>query len=248
MIEEPVDIPSVRETPRTMPYVAPSAVTPSPTTDPSVATPPTPIMVAPPVSQATGEFPDVPAEYWAYPFITNLSQRGIISGFEDGTFRPEQPVTRAEYAALLERVLPPEQAQQSIAFTDIPSNYWAAPAIDEAVKTGFLKGYPEGNFAPDQPISKVQVLASLVNGVRLPESANASQTAQTFQDSNQIPQWAIPAVGTATESNIVVNYPDRAMLNPNQPITRAEIAALVYQALVASDQVEPIQSEYIVRP
>jgi hypothetical protein len=197
--------------------------------------------------QAAVSFPDVPADYWASPFITELSKRGIISGFDDGTFQPEQPLTRAQYAALIGRVLLNEN-QNPIDFTDIPTDFWGAPAVDEAVKAGFLKGYPDATFQPNQPISKLQVLLSLTNGFRLPQSANPDAALQEFQDREQIPEWAKPAVAAATESGVVVNYPNRDQLTPNQSTTRAEVAAMLYQALTATGQLQPIQSNYIVRP
>ncbi|NJO79199.1 MAG: S-layer homology domain-containing protein [Cyanobacteria bacterium RM1_2_2] len=238
--------------------IAPAVVAPAviggvstPTVPPAVPTEPLaspPPIVVPPVSpQAAVGFPDVPADYWAFPFITELSRRGVISGFDDGTFQPEQPLTRAQYAALIEQVLVNEN-QNPIDFTDIPANFWGAPAVDEAVKAGFLKGYPDASFQPNQPISKMQVLLSLANGFRLPRSTNPDAALQLFQDRGQIPDWAQPAVAAAAESSVVVNYPNRNQLAPNQSTTRAEVAAMLYQALTATGQLQPIQSNYIVRP
>ncbi|GAB4378389.1 MAG: hypothetical protein Kow00121_30100 [Elainellaceae cyanobacterium] len=214
----------------------------------SSALTPTPVIVAPPPTAAAIEFSDLSQDYWAYPFIINLSQRGIIRGLDDGTFRPDQPVTRAEFAAMLNQILPDTRSQAPIAFSDVPSGYWATPAIDAAVQTGFLRGYPEGDFQPEQPVTKVQVLASLVNGMGLAEVADPGTAVQRFADTEQIPDWAVPVTGTATQSGLVVNYPNPEQLNPNQPATRAEVATMIYQALEATDQVEPIQSQYIVQP
>jgi hypothetical protein len=194
-------------------------------------------------------FPDVPEDYWAYPFIADLSQRGVISGLEDGTFQPEQPVNRAQYASLIQGILPPDQRQESIAFSDVRADFWAAPAIDAAVKAGFLKGFPDGSFQPEQPISHVQMLASLVNGVRLPQaSPTATDNLNVFTDADQIPKWAVPIAATATQEGLVVNHPNPEQLQPNDPVTRAEVAAAIYQALESTGQVEPIQSRYIVQP
>jgi hypothetical protein len=249
--------PTVRTTPS--PFVVPETspspraaqrgtvgVVPSPSA-PGIAPVPVPVVVAPSPTAEPVEFADVPPDYWAYPFIADLSLRGIITGFEDGTFRPEDPVTRAQYAAFIENILSSQQ-QEAIDFTDVPADFWARPAITEAVQAGFLRGYPEGNFAPDDPISKVQVLASLTNGMQLPEATNPEQAVVRYEDSDQIPDWAIPVVASATESGVVVNYPNPNQLGPNQAVTRAEVAAMLYQALEAIGQVDPIQSEYIVQP
>lgn len=259
-VRPPVESANVERTPLdstvdrdTEPTPVTRAIPPSPS--PSVlpdraapSAPIVPIIVAPPPSAETVAFTDVPADYWALPFITSLSQRGIISGFEDGTFRPEEPVTRSQYSALIENILPGGSQQDTIDFDDVPSDYWASATIDSAVQAGFLRGYPDGTFQPEAPISKVQVLASLSNGIRLPEVAAPEQTLQLFEDRDQIPDWAIPIVASATDSGVVVNYPNRARLNPNQAVTRAEVAALIYQALEATGQVEPVQSEYVVNP
>jgi hypothetical protein len=232
-----------RVVPAPVPAPVPRAATPTTPVAPQAATP---IVIAPPPRAAAVEFPDVPADYWAYPFITDLSRRGIIAGLEDGTFQPEQPVTRAQYAALIQGILS-DPSQAPIAFSDVGADYWATPAINSAVESEFLQGYPNGTFQPDQPISRVQVLASLVNGLQL-SPAGSTEAVNRFSDADQIPDWATPVTATATESGLVVNHPNVDQLNPNQPATRAEIAAIVYQALEATGQVEPIQSQYIVQP
>jgi len=230
-----------------LPAVVPAAgvVTASGSAPASPAPPPA--RPAAPIAAITS-FPDVPPDYWARPFVEGLAERGIAVGSPDGTFRPEQVVTRAEYAALVQKAFNQQETQGTIAFTDVPSEFWATPSIDAAVKQGFLKGYPDGGFQPNKEISRLQVLLSLVNGLGLPRPDQPEEVVTLFQDSDQIPGWAVPAAGTAAESNIVVNYPALDRLNPNQPTTRAEVAALIYQALVASGKAESISSDYIVKP
>lgn len=208
-----------------------------------------PAIVVPSVSpEAAANFTDVPSDYWAYPFITELTRRGVISGFDDGRFQPDRPVTRAEYAALISEVLRDNQ-QTQIAFGDVPAGFWGAPAINEAVKSGFLKGYPDTTFQPNQAISRMQVLLSLANGFQLPKPADPDLPLQAFDDRAEIPEWAKPALAAATTSNVVVNYPNLNLVNPNQPATRAEVAAMLYQALTTTGQQLPlIESNYIVRP
>lgn len=208
---------------------------------------PTATASATPSPTPEAAFPDVPPDYWAYPFITSLSERGIVEGSLDGTFQPDQPLTRAEYAALLQKINNPERLN-SIAFQDISSDYWAAAAIDNAIKTGFMRGYPGNVFQPTQPIPRFQVLISLVNGYGLSNPTNPEPLVQPYSDRAQIPDYAVPAVAAATQSGLVVNYPNLNQLEPNRPITRAEVAAIVYQALVATDQAEPLESEYVVQP
>ncbi|XQQ07179.1 MAG: S-layer homology domain-containing protein [Leptolyngbya sp. IPPAS B-1204] len=236
-----VIIPAVPGLPRAAESEASPAVpSPSPQVAPQVVVPS-------PSPEAAVNFPDLSPNYWAYPFIAELARRGMISGFEDGSFRPDQPVTRTQYATLVGEVLP-DVRQESQAFPDVPVNFWGKPAIDEAVKSGFLRGYPDTSFQPNQPISRMEVLLSLVNGFQLPKPADPAAPLQVFQDRDQIPEWARPAVAAATQANVAVSHPNVNQFNPNQPATRAEVAAMLYQALTTTGQLPPIQSNYIVRP
>jgi hypothetical protein len=221
---------------------------PAPAASPVPAASPAPTVPAAPITAAVTNFPDVPPDYWARPFVDSLMKQGITVGSPDGSFRPDQPVTRAEYAALVQKAFDQQEVQGSMPFTDVAADFWGAGAIDNAVKKGFIKGYPNGSFEPNKPITRLEVLLSLVNGLGLPRPDKPEEVITLFQDSDQIPVWAVPAASTAADSNIVVNYPARDRLNPNQPTTRAEVAALIHQALVASGKTESVQSDYIVKP
>jgi S-layer homology domain len=226
------------------PAIAP-AIQPSPVAAPSPAE--SAIVVPSPTPETAIAFTDVPTSYWAYPFISELSKRGIVTGFADGTYQPDQPVNRAQYAALVSTLLPGNQ-QAPVAFGDVSGNFWAKPSIDKSVASGFVRGYPGGLYQPEQPISRMEVLLSLVNGFDLGKSSNPEPALVALQDQAEIPVWARPAIGTAAESGLIVGYPDPKVLNPNQPATRADVAAMLYQALNATGRVEPVQSNYIVRP
>jgi len=192
---------------------------------------------------------DVSPDFWAYPFIVALAQRQIITGFEDGTFRPQNPITRAEFAAMIQKGFADAAANGSVAYRDIPSGFWATSAIQQATQAGFLEGYPGQVFRPTQQIPRVQALVSLVSGLGLEApGAGSSLLEQQFQDANQIPNWAINPVAAATQAGLVVNHPNPKQLNPNQATSRAEAAALIYQALVQRQEAEPVQSQYIIRP
>ncbi|MFM7424974.1 MAG: S-layer homology domain-containing protein [Elainella sp.] len=220
--------------------VAPPAPSPVPAS-------PAPTIVVPNAGANAVTFPDVPTTYWAYPFINELGKRGMIAGVGDGSFQPDQPVNRAQYAALLSEVLSGAR-QGEIPFSDVQPGFWAAQPIDAAVKAGFLKGYPDKTFEPAEPITKMQVLLSLANGFQLPKPADPNAAIQPLADRDQIPEWAKPAVGAATQAGVVVNYPDVSQFRPNESATRAEVAAMLYQALKTTGQLPPIQSNYIVQP
>lgn len=224
---------------------APTTETETPT-ETSEATPtPTPTETP----DAAVKFADVPEDYWASPYITALVQRDVMSGFpEDNTFKPNSSITRAEFAALLRSAFDQQRTLETPNFKDVSSEFWAWSAIQETSKTNFLRGYPNNTFQPKQPIPKVQVLVALASGLGLEANQSPQEVLQTYQDSNQIPEYAREKVSAATEAGIVVNYPNTESLNPTQDATRAEVAAMVYQALVEAGKADAVTSEYVVNP
>lgn len=205
-----------------------------------------PLVVVQAPAQAQVTFSDLAPEYWAKSFIQELANRGIISGFPDGTFRPNDPVTRAQYAAMVRQAFRQATVREPARFMDVPSDYWAYSAIQDAYTTGFLAGYPENLFRPDENIPRAQVLVSLANGLKYTTGGNVDSTLQIYNDAIAIPDWAKNSVAAATERKIVVNYPSVRQLDPNRPATRAEVAAFIYQALVSTGNATAIASPYIV--
>jgi hypothetical protein len=224
---------------------APRTETEIPTETPEATPTPTPTETP----DAAVKFTDVPDDYWASPYITALVQRDIMSGFpEDNTFKPNSSITRAEFAALLRSAFDQQPTLETPNFKDVSSDFWAWSAIQETSKTNFLRGYPNNTFQPKQPIPKVQVLVALASGLGLEANQSPQEVLQTYQDSNQIPEYAREKVSAATEAGIVVNYPNTESLNPTQDVTRAEVAAMVYQALVEAGKADAVTSEYVVNP
>lgn len=206
-----------------------------------------PFITSTPSFAQTATFSDVTANYWANPFIAELARRDIIAGFPDGTFKPEQPVTRAQFAAIVRQAFKKSSERSAIQFTDVPTNYWAASAIQEAYTTGFLAGYPGNRFEPDQNIPREQVLVSLANGLDYSPTGEATTALnQYYSDANAISGYARSPIAAASERRIVVNYPNVKFLNPTETATRADVAAFVYQALANSGQVTAINSPYVV--
>ncbi|HEY9873289.1 MAG TPA: S-layer homology domain-containing protein, partial [Candidatus Obscuribacterales bacterium] len=173
---------------------------------------------------------------WAQSFIMALAERDIIRGYPDGTFRPNAPVTRAEFAAIISKAFPKSPVRDATKFVDVPASSWAYDAIEVANTSGFLTGYGNRRFNPKQKIPRVQVLVALANGLNL----SPSNEAMNFEDAAQIPDYARTLVAAATENRIVVNYPNVTVLNPNQIATRADVAAFIYQALVNAGAMAPL--------
>ncbi|MEB3359066.1 MAG: DUF1565 domain-containing protein [Synechococcales bacterium] len=194
------------------------------------------------VAKAIG-FPDVQG-HWAQAYIEALAEREVIGGFPDGTYRPNDPVTRAQFAAIVSKAFAPAPQRPQTNFVDVSRSFWGFDAVQIAYQGGFLTGYPGQIFLPNQEIPRVQALVSLASGLAI--SSDDLSALNKFADAGQIPNWASGAIAAATQRNLVVNYPDTQSLNPNLNATRADIAAFVYQALVNAGEAEPISSPYLV--
>jgi hypothetical protein len=192
---------------------------------------------------------DVPEDYWAYPFIQDMYEQGLLPDFPSGQFQPDKELTRAELAALLNNAFITDPVEREpLQFQDVPSGYWAADAIDQVVERGFMSGYPENKFDPDQLVPRYEVLVSLAAGLDLATPADPDSLLQSLGDLSALPDWAKGQVAAAAQRRLVVNYPEPQQLKPAETATRAEIVAMIHQALVAEGTLDPIQSEYIVSP
>jgi hypothetical protein len=196
-------------------------------------------MTASAVSSAVVALPAAAARFsdtqsnWAETCIGDLSQRNLISGYPDGSFRPDAPVTRAEFAAMVGRTFPnAPQDRPASQFSDVSSSSWAYTPIQTAARTGFLSGYPGNTFRPSQNIPRVQVLVALASGLDYSPSGSVSSVlANSFDDASEIPSYADAGVAAATEKRLVVNYPNVRLLSPNQLASRADVAAFLCQAI-----------------
>jgi hypothetical protein len=111
-----------------------------------------------------------------------------------------------------------------------------------------MTGFPNDTFQPNLPVTRTQALTTLVTGLGIETPQNIQAALSRYTDANAIPQWANEKMAAATAGSLVVNYPDPAQLKPSEPTTRAELSALIYQALVREGVVEPIESEYVIKP
>ncbi len=206
------------------------------------------IIEAAPAHAQSRRFRDVPDSHWAEDFITALVDRGVIAGFPDGSFKPESPVTRAQFSSMLQGAFTKGKTRSAINFVDVASNHWAVSAIDNAYETGFLSGYPGSIFRPEQNIPREQVLVSLANGLNYSANAPVNEVLSYYNDSYEISNFARSPIAAATEKKMVVNYPVVSNLNPTRNATRAEVTAFLYQALVREGNAPAIASSYIVAP
>jgi hypothetical protein len=184
-------------------------------------------------------------DHWGELCIQQLQQRGILQGYPDNTFRPNEPVTRAEFAAMVNRAFPENTttAPQKN-YEDVNETYWGLIPIARATQLGFMEGYPDGSFAPSAIIPRSEVLLALVSGLGYtPQGDPQTLIPQYYEDADLIPPFAYGAIAAATEQQLVVNYPTITQLNPKKWASRAEVASFLCRALKTTGTVP---SQYIV--
>lgn len=202
-------------------------------------------MTAP--SFAKSQFYDTKG-YWSQACVEELAQQKIISGYPDGSFRPNFPVTRAQFAAMVSKAFPDANRVRFPAeFIDVPLYSWAYSPIREATRTGFLSGYPGYNFRPHRGISRAQALVALASGLNYAPTRPATTVLYTyFSDAKTVPHYARNGVAAASERQLVVNYPNVKLLRPNKSAKRADIASFLCQALDNSKKGSLIPAQYVV--
>ncbi|EFA72580.1 hypothetical protein B7O87_07790 [Cylindrospermopsis raciborskii CENA303] len=187
--------------------------------------------------------------HWASLFINALAQRRILNGYLDGTFRPDNPVSRGEFAAMIGAIINLPVKREYIAFKDIPDNYWARNAIRRIYETGVMAGYPDQTFRPNDRVSRADVLVVMINALGIASQFSpelVGKLAQIYEDAANIPSYAINSIAIASGNGLVVNYPNIKLLNPQSGATRGDVAVMMYQALVHLGRVKKINSPYIV--
>ena len=186
--------------------------------------------------------------HWAQSCIQNLSQRGTIRGYPDNSFRPNSPITRAEYAALLNQAFPDVELQrETTTFTDVSETYWGQGAVQTAYQKGFLSGYPNQEFRPNELISRVETFVALASGLDYGTPENvAGILAAAYGDASAIPAYATEEIAALTQQGLVTKTTaDDNRFYPSEAATRAQVAASLCQLKLDRGSVP---DNYVVAP
>lgn len=166
--------------------------------------------------------------HWAYDCIVTLLEHGIIEGYEDGTIRPEQPITRAEAAVLVGRALKlGVKTSFTAGYRDfIPD--WAKGYVLSASEKNIFTGYPGKYFKPDINIARQEMVAVLIRGF---EKALVHKTL-SFTDKSIIGDWALTYVESGVYHGILTGYPDGSF-GPLNNVTRAEAFVIICKLITS---------------
>ena len=180
-------------------------------------------------------FPDVPSSHWAACDIDKLAMNDVIVGYPDGLFKPNQHISRAEFASMLVKGfnLTPSYGARTI-FSDVPQNNWANAAIVKAVDEDLLAGYPNKTFRPKAPVTRVEALTSIAKGMTCDiDQCKADEILSQYSDGNNIPGWARIPVAKSLQNGALKDTPVPNMIMPNKDASRADIASMMQTVRVA---------------
>ncbi|MDF9409522.1 S-layer homology domain-containing protein [Pelotomaculum isophthalicicum JI] len=172
---------------------------------------------------APGTLTDI-AGHWAEANIRKLVELGAVSGYPNGTFKPDNTITRAEFATVLVKAFKLDLRNGRV-FQDTAA-HWAKDYISTAAVFGIVSGYEDGSFGPDDLITREQMTVMIVKAAK-PEAVNEEAT---FADSDGISVWAKSAVATAVKYGIMKGYPDNTF-QPQGSAKRAEAVTVIVNAL-----------------
>ncbi len=152
-------------------------------------------------------FSDLPADHYAKPFLVELMRSGVISGYPDGTFHADEPVTRAEALKMLMRMRNSDvPTGEDSYFPDVSPDEWFAPYINGAYESGLVQGKSDGSFHPQDPITRSEMVKiTLMNYGLGGDLMNKSPAEVQFSDLDQI-GWDAALVEYAAENGIVNGY------------------------------------------
>ena len=187
-------------------------------------------------------FPDVPTEYWAFSAVGLLTERGVINGYPDGTFRPENKVTRAEFAKMILLTFNLSPVSTSVTtFPDAPISHWAHSYIEAAVAYGLVQGYPDGTFRPEGSVTLAEAITLIVRATRWQLEAPPSIFTREagIVRPVQPTDWYYLYAGSAFKNGLlkledpylVEKVASSSVMAFNDPASRAQIAVLLSRVL-----------------
>ena len=174
-------------------------------------------------------FSDVNPGDWFYDNVMDAAENGYVSGMGDGTFQPKKATTRAQFASMIANALGYESDPDAASmFPDVAEDYWGKSAINFCVKNDILKGYDDGTFQPEKPITRQEAASILRNAFKLTESSS-----ETFPDDSAISGWAKESVYIVKASGLMKGDAGTGNFRPTDTIIRAEAASILMNAKYA---------------
>ena len=171
-------------------------------------------------------FSDVAPGAWYYDNVMDAAANEYVSGYDDGTFKPGNAVTRAEFASMIAKAMGYDDSLAGeTRFKDVAADQWYAGAITFCADNGIISGYDDGTFQPGKTISRQEVASILKNAFNL-----TGNTGDLFPDDSAIAGWAKENVYAVKHSGLMKGYEEDGTFRPNGLMTRAEAASILMNA------------------
>lgn len=159
--------------------------------------------------------------HWSKQYVESMASKNIANGYKDNTFKPENKVTRAEFAKLLTQALELDITNNGSNFTDM-NGHWANDYVNAAYKSGIIKG-TDGKFNPDANITRAEMATMIGRSLKGSKNTDLNK----FYDSNMIPSWAKDSVSKAVAEELIKG--DNGNFRPNDNTTRSEATTVIYR-------------------
>ena len=165
--------------------------------------------------------------HWAAGQINKWVDQGLAGGYADGTFKPNRQVSRAEFVALVNRAFKIEQSQSGVQLSDVKAGTWYYGDVAAATAAGYIGGYADGTFRPNQTITRQEAAGILVRLLKLTPDTGGIDN---FVDAGQIASWARGSIGAVVREGLMKGLPDNSFA-PQKGISRAEAIVSLDRAL-----------------
>ena len=169
-------------------------------------------------STAYASMPDVNS-HWAQASVEKWVDSGLAKGYPDGTFKPDNNITRAEFVALLNRAFTVQGNSEGAVFSDVAAADWYYTDVCAATSAGYVKGYEDNTFRPDKAITRAEAAAIVARMLDI--TADEDDVLDKFNDAAAISDWAKASIAAMVQANLLSGYPD-GTFGPERLITRAE--------------------------
>ena len=161
--------------------------------------------------------------HWAKNAIIDFATKGYINGYGDGTFKPDNSITRAEFVKILNKAFGYTNVGKEN-FSDVNPSDWYYNDICIGVNAGYINGYEDNTFKPDKQITREEASKIIATALNLKGDGNLN-----FKDSSEISNWAKPYVDALSDNNIIKGYEDNTF-RPHNNMTRAENVTILSRA------------------
>lgn len=172
--------------------------------------------------------------HWGEALLVEALSSGLLKGYSDGSIKPDQSITRAEFATLVARGFHPEESVSHAGrtwprFSDVPSSHWAKGYVEMLAEKGYILGTSSDTASPDEPITRAEVaciLDRMLEALNVPPGSGVAG----FTDTGDIPAWAVESVDRLAARQVFLGD-DQGRFVPSRSITRAEAVATILRSL-----------------